>query len=322
MKEFRPARWVLLVLLFLFIAAAGCGTTKAIYEGSKRATHSLFKKVTKPITRKRTDGLRKRVLLLPLLDHAQLGEEKVKQMTERFVSLLKTDDRLLVQRSNNPLPSTIEIRSPEYGILIDPDRAKRAEEMGMNVLLTLTLNPLEFHKKKWGIWPLRSVKREVEVSISSNALDIINGTLYLTKLESRRIRLLEDLMAWEEDQEEELRKSIDQKKLEKALSRMLIDQASAIKGALRNQPWSGRILSAHGQELIVSAGTDIGLKEGSVFEVFGKGESIPSAKGRAIHLLGPKIGEIKAVSVRESNAAAVPLTDTAFRAGQVIRLKK
>ncbi|MBW1912210.1 MAG: hypothetical protein JRI43_03360, partial [Deltaproteobacteria bacterium] len=76
-----------------------------------------------------------------------------------------------------------------------------------------------------------------------------------------------------------------------------------------------------GKTIIISAGEDVGLSAERVFEVFGRGDSIRSASGRSLYLLGPKLGEIKTVKVMESYSSAVPLAGEQFRPGQVIKLK-
>ena len=298
-----------IILLALFTLQSGCSSTKTIY-----------KKVT--FQNNETDSFKKRVLLLPFMDQADLGKEKIDSITASFVTLLQKDDRILLHRSEGPVSSSLKMRSPGYGIIIDPDQAKKAEEMGMNVLLTVLVSPFEFHSKKAGIWPFRRTRKEGEISISLNALDITNGTLLLTHLESREFKLLEDLTEWEEQDEKELRRNIDEKKLNKALSGMLEDQAEALIETLKNHPWSGRILSIDQGKVIISAGKDVGVETGTIFEVYERGESIRSATGSFYFLVGSKVGELKAVTVMDSYASAVPLAETTLKAGYLIRPAK
>ena len=251
-----------------------------------------------------------------------MGEAKTEEIKAKLVDLLNEDGHLLLYETSEPLPSTVKIRSPKFGIVIDPDLAKRAEEMGMNALITVVISPFEVHSKKTGIWPFRGTKHLFDVSMVVNALDITNGTLFLTNLESRKVKSQEheevdDFLVIEEEGEAE----IDEEALNKAFTKILEAQASAIIDALKDQPWSGRILSADGNTIIISAGKDVGLTAESVFEVFGRGDSIRTASGRSLYLLGPKLGEIKTVKVMESHSSAVPLSGEQFRPGHVIKLK-
>ena len=299
----------LILLLALFTLQSGCSPTR-----------TLYKKVT--FQNNETDSLKNRVLLLPFTDQADLGKERVDTITASFATLLQKDNRILLHRSKDTLPSSLKLRSPGYGIIIDPDQAKRAEEMCMNVLITVLISPFEFHSKKTGIWPFRHTKKEAEISISLNALDITNGTLLLTHLESRKFKLLEDLMEWEEPDEKELRRNIDEKKLEKALAGMLEDQAEALTEALKGHPWSGRIISADQGKVIISAGKDVGVETGTIFDVYDRGESIRSATGSFYFLMGSKVGKLKTVTVMDSYASTVPLSETTLKAGYLIRPAK
>ena len=188
----------------------------------------------------------------------------------------------------------------------------------MNVVITVVISPFETRSKKTGIWPFRGTKTEFEVSMVVNALDVTNGTLFLTNLESERVRaqVEGDFLVLEGKEPR-----IDEAALDKALPKIVKAQASAIADALQDHPWSGRILSADKEGVMISAGHDIGLKPESVFEVFARGEPIQSASGRSLFLLGPKVGEIKTVEIMETYAAAVPLGEARFNAGQVIRIK-
>ena len=139
-----------------------------------------------------------------------------------------------------------------------------------------------------------------------------------------RVEDLEVLRIQGEFKEEEAKDPLSfvrEEKFQDAMADMVKDQASAIMEVLKEEPWSGKILSADGKNLVINAGKDVGLITGSLFEVFGKGESIQSVNGRSYHLLGPKMGEIKAVRVMDDHASAVPWKGAGFKAGQTIRAK-
>ena len=189
----------------------------------------------------------------------------------------------------------------------------------MNVLVTGALNPFETKSKKSGIWPFRKMRREIEVSVVVNAVDITNGTLLLTNLESRKVKMPEPEDVFEEAS---WTGRVDDETLDKLLPRFVRDQASAIIEELKYQPWTGRLISTDGKTIIMNAGSDLGVTEGSIFEVFSKGEPIRSVTGRPLFLLGSKLGEIKVEKVMEPYSSAVPLTDEQFSAGQLIRLKE
>ncbi len=312
------------VLAALLLTAAGCGTVRSVVQvvtpGGGGATE-----------------LRKRVLILPILDRQGLGEETVETMTARFAEMLERDPNLVVYRNEGPLPRGIEARSPKFGIVIDPDLAQKAEEMGMNVLVTCVLNRYEIIDHGAGLWPVNKIpvwpfskkNLELEVSMVVNALDITNGTLFLTHMESRRLDIPDeemnedDLFVQEREArtEEELLRAVPEQAYQESFGKILEAQAEVVAESLEDKTWSGRVLSAAPERIMINAGKDVGLTEGSVFEVFGRGGTIQSVSGRSVYLLGDKVGEIRTVKVMDRYSTAVPVSGEGFRAGQVIREK-
>jgi hypothetical protein len=258
----------------------------------------------------------KKVLVLPVVDQAGVGKAKATAITTTFTQLLNEDDQIKVYKANKPMSATIKTRSPEFGIVIDPNIARRAEEMGMNVLITMVLNPFEISLKKSGIWPFRKLRPKAEVSVLVNAVDIINGTLFLTHLETEEIKIPEEISDWEAE-----KKKIDDYVLEEVLPDLLEEQASAVSSGLEDHPWWGRVISVDTNTVMINGGNEIGLTEGRTFEVFAIGESIRSVSGKSIYLLGPKVGEIKTTQVMKSSSSAVPLNGGDFKPGQVIKIK-
>ena len=314
MKQASPGKF-LCVILMLLISWTGCTTAKSVYDYINIPKSSSIS-TAKPDK----STLKKKGLILPFLNQAGMKEERLQQVTTAFLTLVLKDQSLLLDKPQASIPTTIKSRSPQFGIMIDPDVAKKAEEMGMNVVITVVLNPVEMNLIRTGIWPFRKLKREVEMSMVVNALDIANGTLFLTNLEAEKIQVAVD-----EIDEEEPNKTgipeIDEKTFNRLWTPILERQASALRTALKNQPWTGRILSAGNQAIVINAGKEVGLSAGNVFEVFERGEPVRTATGRSIYLLGAKVGEIKTVSVLQDRSEALPLNEGRFKAGQIIRMK-
>ena len=311
-----PFGFFILTLLSILIVWTGCSTTKMVYY--------------KIIPDK--GGLKKRVLVLPLIDQAGLDEAKVKEINDMFLEALRKDDHFLVQEASMP-PSLNKNSNPsQFDILVNPALAKWAESKGVNALITATLHPIDVNSEKKGFWPILFVRQNLELSMVVDALDLANGTLFMTNLEGTQLKMgkeeekegfevLQIESDYKEDKKDDPLSHVSDKKIRKALNEMVEDQASAILDVLREEPWSGKILSVDGQRMIINAGSDVGLIVGSLFDVFGEGESIQSVNGRTYNLLGPKLGEIKVVRIMEDQASAVPWKGEGFKAGQTIRIK-
>jgi len=300
-----------LVLCIALLAAGGCATTKRLY--GKISPDS--------------SGLKKRVLVLPFWDQAGFGEKKLEELTDQFLSLLNKDGAFVVDVvERGKLASAVpdRLRSPEFGIVTDPEMASKADQMGMNVMVTAVFSPLETQRIKTGIWPFRKIKDETEIAMYVNAFDVINGTLLVTRLESVKIRTEADI--FDEDDEDaepqKIKPEIDEKTLDKSLSEIVEQQAAEVGSALRERPWLGRIVSSDPSGVIINAGSDVGVLPGTVFDVLGPGETMASAGGKTLILPGLKVGEIKVTEVMKDRALTSVLEGSSFKPGQVIRFKK
>jgi hypothetical protein len=243
------------------------------------------------------------------------------------LSLLNKDGVFVIERVKRSSAAADKVRTPEFGIVTDPEHAKIADQMGMNVMITAVFTPLETQRIKTGIWPFRKIKDETEIAMYVNAFDVINGTLLLTRLESVKIRTMADIIDedWEEEENAEPQKikpEIDEKTLTKSLSEIVENQAAEVGSTLREKPWLGRIMSSDASGTFINAGSDVGVKPGSVFEVLGPGETIASASGRTLALPGLPVGEIKVTEVMKDRALTSVQEGALFKAGQVIRFKK
>ena len=303
----------------VLLSTVGCGKATSIYRSiSDENTRASVS------TGPDRSGLRKRVLLVPFLNQAAISEKRMEEITSLFVSLIEKDSNILLEKTTEPLPSTMKMRSPQFGIVTDAGLAKKAEELGVNVLMTVVVNPYDVRLKRSGIWPLRKTKQEVDVSVVVNGLDLFNGTLFLSHSENEKLDLAIDE---DEEFEEEVSAKkpgmpqLDEKVFHRTLSRILERQAAVVQSAMRSLPWTGRILSSDGDKIIISAGKRVGVSPDRVFEVFGRGEQVRSASGKSIYLLGAKVGEVKTVEVSEDSAAVKPVTEAQYNVGQIIRAK-
>jgi hypothetical protein len=284
-----------LVLLIFLIGNFGCSTMKSFVH---KVGPGGF-------------GLKKRVMFLPIIDLSNVEKGLTSHMTADLVERLKKSPQLLLYEPSK-VPGALRKTPPGFGIAAQPELLKKAEDLDMNAIISGVLNPIEITSKKTGIWPFRKSRWFFKVSMIVNVIDVIRKTILLSHLESRDVPF--SLGEAQSQSEKEL---VDQA-LKESLPRILKRQASSIIESLEEKPWTGKILGIDNGTIKINAGEDIGLKPGHCFEVFARGESIPSVEGRVFFLLGKKIGEIKASKVMGKYSLAVPVKEGQFLAGQVI----
>jgi len=202
---------------------------------------------------------------------------------------------------------------------IDPELLREAKERGINAIIFETINPIELNPGKSGIWPFRKKAWSCAVSMNIDILDVNSETILLSK------EIADDITLPSGKTTEETEKGGNTETKKKALKERLPDilkeAANAVSLSLNQKVWTGRIVSIDTKEIIVNAGSDVGLRPGVVLEVFRKGEYITSFNKQTYQLPGPKAGEIKIVSLKKRHSLAEPIDGDGFKVGQIVRVK-
>ncbi|MBN1627873.1 MAG: hypothetical protein JW944_15240 [Deltaproteobacteria bacterium] len=298
------------VLLAASLFMAGCSIMRPIYGDSFHISRS------KPGNASSGDRgtLRLKIVAAPMINMADLDDERVEALTETWVNLLKEDESLLVTTLTGPEDLVLDIASAETGVYIDPALIEKAREMEMNILITSLLAPLHYSADKGIFWPFNKFKGEYDVSMIACAVDAATGTVIFTFKENEKIKMGQV----PEGQTSPI--PLDQDTLDNVLHVLQQRLASAMMDLLKEQPWTGKISLDNGR-IRIGGGADVGITTGDVFNVFEKGEAVKSVTGRVYYSNSPKAGEIKVTEVMEDHSFAVPLGENVFEAGQVITLK-
>jgi hypothetical protein len=304
--------YILLIFLSL-VCLIGCSTAKDIYQMSSDAAQQVSEKILpdqKPL-------LKKRVLIGPIIDMAGINNNLVGKMLGSWTQFLGEDKYIRVITSNQLLKSDIKGRTLQYGIIIDQEQIKKAEEMGINVFVSTVLHPFEINIRKSGIWPYRKYVKVIELSMTVNAFDINSGTLILSINDSDNIKIDEEVGP---DAKKEWKTDFNM--VEEKLIPMIEDFSSLISDELIKYPWQGKITITGDKKIRINGGSDIGIVKGNVFEVFEKGEPIQSLSGREYFIVGQKVGEIKITNVTDKYSEGVPLNNGQFEEGQIVKIKR
>ena len=289
------------LILLLLIQGIGCGTIGSLYN---------------TVMPRDEDKIKKRVWVVPFLDQAGVGEKKMAQTAADLEGLLEKTGRFLVIKGMKTTPSSNIVLTPESVFMVNPALIKSADVMGIDIMIVGALSPFETNSRREGIWPFRKTKQKVDISMLVNAVDVIDGSSFLSHLESVESE------ASSSGEGEERKSTLKRTTLNEALSEIIENQAEVITEELRAHPWRSRVTSVDAEGLLVDGGRDIGLENGSVFEVYGIEDSIQSSDGRNLPLLGDKVGEIEVVKVLDASVEATPLSGGPFEAGQVVQVKR
>jgi len=262
------------------------------------------------------DWPKKRVMVMPATNLSGIDVNESKDdITKKFTNMLRKTAFFHLYPQNK----TKKFHSFRPEEPIDPELLREAKERGMNAIIFETLNPIELNPGKSGIWPFRKKAWSCTVSMNIDIVDVNTGTILLSK------EIADNITLSSEESTEETEKGGNTETKKKALKECLPDileeAANAASLSLNQQPWTGRIVSIDTKEIIINAGSDVGLRPGVVLEVFRKGEYITSFNKQTYQLLGPKAGEIKIVSLKTRHSLAEPIDGDGFKVGQIVRVK-
>jgi len=309
MKRTYLAGLFLMIPLFAFLMT-GCSMLKPIYGDSFHASRSKLRNASNGDR----STLRLKVLAAPLINMAGLEDERAKILTETWATLLKEDPTLLVIPLTGSEESVSDTLSVETGIYTNPALIEKAEELGMNILVTSVLEPLHYAADKGIMWPFNKIKGEYDVSMIANAVDVITGTVIFTFKESEKIKMGEV----PEGQNTSI--PLDPEILDNVLHALQERLSLSMLDLLGERVWSGKISLDDGR-IRIDGGTDIGITTGTLFDVFEKGDAVKSMTGRVYLVNGPKAGEIRVTDVLEDHSYAAPVGENVFETGQIITLK-
>lgn len=272
-------------------------------------THSLVKVFgsSEPV-------IAKRVKVVPFIDETHLGAHLGGEFTAGFVSRIRNMPSVILYEKPLGLSMPADLKSPRFGIVTPKNFIRKAEELGLNVLITGVLNPVDVTLRRSGIWPFRKNTRFYKVSMVVNLIDVSTGAVLFTRLESREFSGSEEEYADNE-------KAFMTELVKDHMPEILKKQVSVVSDVLARIPWIGKIISAEGQAIRMNGGRDVGIKQGYVFQVFSSGEWIQSLNGQSYPVRSQKVGEIEVVSLGDNDAIARPLSGGPFAIGQEIRIK-
>lgn len=256
-------------------------------------------------------ALKKRVMLLPILDLAEAGPEMTRDIHAQIKDLLRGGAGLiLLEPPQDIWPAGGPPASALIDFTTDLGLIKRSEDLGVHALVGCVLTPPETAVVKAGFWPFRHAVRESKVSILFNVTEVYSRALYATLSESKRVRFPLSDTAGRTDSE------ILARSLKEALGPILRRVKSPLMKKLAALRWFAPIRSVEEDTLTIDPGQDVGLRPDQTFWVYDQGETIVGKGGRSLKLAGKKIGEVRITAVSETRSTAAVVSGGPFSPGQ------
>jgi curli biogenesis system outer membrane secretion channel CsgG len=227
----------------------------------------------------------------------------------------------------------------QSGAVTPQSAAKAGQLIGVNAIVIGTVS--EFGEKKSGTQVSGQTMRALTGNSDNMGMKLLGaGGLGFSKAEARvvidvqlidttsgRIILAESSTGTESSMGVSIAgistgSSIDDTQVGKALRKSIHKLVNAISGQMAQVPWSGRIVKADGRNIIVNAGLMANIPQGSMFQVYRKGEELTDpGTGESLGFEETLIGEAMATDILEKVTKAVIKTGAGAKAGDIVRLK-
>lgn len=305
MKTVNLRNLIILPMLIVLATTFACGAGgRDVYEVSTLAVNSF----TDLILPDDIPVLKKKILVTPVINQAGITDAQAEEIRQNCISYLSKDEYLLITTSKKWGDNDSGSILKTYGTIINPEYADIAKKMGMDIVFSLVIHPLEITEKRTGIWPNRKDSFNVLISVSINALDTLNGTYIIYEdITSDKNFIKTDAMSRDKF-------TPDFNSLKSEISSMTKDLCSSAVEKLRKKTWHSRVNVDDGK-LVINAGREIGINENTVFEIFKEGDLIDSLHDNKYHIFGDKIGESGVNSLSEDRAVLagnIDLKDAAY----------
>jgi hypothetical protein len=294
---------IILVVVATCSLLCGCATTKRITDDIMGPDRILKKKIA----------------FLPTVNRTGFGGKDLETaaLLKLKIALAAHCDELIISDSKEIRQAFADIPRFPSGQIDNLALGETGRIHGVNAVLEQTISVVEFGTEKRGIWGFREDTPLLHAVFRIRIYDIETTATYLDEVFREEMELAEG--PWEEQGRSA---AYDYKEYAGSLLDIVIPKiGDHLCESLEEMPWNGFVVDNTGDTYTLSAGSDVGLSEGDVLEVFEMGEPLQGLAGNVYLIAGPKIGEIKIAQVKNHKAEAVSVSGSNFEKSCCVKLK-
>jgi hypothetical protein len=293
------------ILFFVVICTFifGCATTKKIADDIMGPDRVIQKKI----------------VFLPTVNKTGFGGKDLEVATSlRLKIALAADcEALIISDTREVREAFSEIPRLASGQIDKLVLAEKGRVHGVNAVVEQTISVVEFSTEKRGIWGFREDTPLLHAVFRIRIYDVETTATYLDEVFRHEMVLSESLLELEANSASPYHEEYNRILLDKIIPEI----SDHVCQRLEEMPWSGFVVDSTHDTYTLSSGSDVGLAEGDVLEVFEMGEPLSGFGDHVYLMAGPKIGEIKISQVHESRAEAVSISGSGFEKSCCVRIK-
>lgn len=203
------------------------------------------------------------------------------------------------------------------GLIDNSVLSKKGREIGLSEIVVPTLTYIGHEEKHSKFMWFKEDFDLIRISMDIEVYDTYTGAKILYEKFNQEIEV-EPLGA-----NPILEKNVlSIEKVNKNLSRTLKKIAKTTGESIASQPWKGYVVSATEDRAELSSGSDIGIKVGDVFDVYGIHGTLHGIEGNQFVIPGSQSDELKIISVTSNTAEGVSLSGNPIPVGSLVQMKK
>jgi len=312
----RPVVLLLFWMVF-FPLLAGCSAYTAI----KETTTDKIRDISGP-----NDNLTRKVGIVLFESKTSVSGQAIE---ENFVNYLtrniqeECSDILLVTPGDPEYPDyLLEPPKEASGRIDNLQLAKTGRNLGLNAIVTGALISISSNQKKKGWLWLEDIHEYVQVQVAIAVYDTETGAKILDE------SFIHEVEVEEFDFEESDFEGLDTQNgtnaliLKEAFEQIASSMSEAMCDAVESQPWRGFLTAVNDNEIIISSGNRVGLKQGDILEVYDISNVVQGAQGQRFFVPGVKTGEVEITAVSADKAEAVVVSGDKIKPDSSVRPKE
>jgi hypothetical protein len=250
-------------------------------------------------------SLNKKIAVLPFEDHTGSKDNMAGEMAKNeFRSTLSEHCKGIIVEDDKRGEYLEEDAARLSGAVDLMTQNRVARVLGLNAILTGTLLNITIMNP--------DAVLELEVYL----YDVETNALLSTELVKSRVNISErdgsDLRA---------NPQRDLRLIERLLQKVALQVCEKLCTIMEEEPWKGYVLDFENGKVVLSAGIDVGLREGDVLEVFRYGRPIEGNANKHYLVSGPMIGEVKIEKVFQHTAVASVVSGEDFDKSNCVKLQ-
>ncbi len=187
-------------------------------------------------------------------------------------------------------------------------------ELGFNAIVAGALLDISGIKEKHGILWFKSSRNFLQIQIAVEVYDTETGAKILDEVLIQQTEVDES-----EFQLIQLKNIPRMSLIDDEIVDIAAEMGKKVCDAVADLAWSGYISSVNGGKIVISSGSNIGVRPGNIFEVRAIGKIIKGVNGHHFVMTGKKSGKIQIVSVYPDRSEAVLLSGNEIRVGSPVR---